>query len=191
MTRRSLQSSQGTHAARRPWMLVETYFSVPSAREIYIVWCRLKRRYFAFIHTQSAGVNRAIGRILRRCLDKYYCADGRANAFVLAQLIGLFTKLNDLVLKVTGVACVRFLRLCERECRRIELEQLVAHCDLDLVQLDGVSGFERTFCCPPGCSDGGDCFGDAHKSSPNVEKGCVRTPDSTLRGTDDGEGGYA
>lgn len=30
-----------------------------------------------------------------------------------------------------------------------------------------------------------------HASSPNVEMGCVRTPDSTLRGTGDGEGGHA
>lgn len=76
----------------------------------------------------------------------------------------------------------------------LSIKQLVVHLRDHRGQLVGVAQTESSLAQVHSAVDGCDGTADqaeVHTGSPNVEKGCVRTPDSTLRGNCEGEGGHA
>lgn len=71
------------------------------------------------------------------------------------------------------------------------VEKLFVHGHNYFFRLGRIAEAERILAQINGSVDGADGSSDdrkVHEGSPNVEKGCVRTPDSTLRGNHGGEG---
>jgi|GEM_PF-3460327 len=118
---------------------------------------------------------------------------------------------TDLDKRVSAALCKDFLEFAQFSCsfevlmlQRVNgspefkeallgVEQLFVHGPNYLHRLGFVPYRQGSFAEVNRAIDGADGTGDQRKiqtSSPNVEKGCVRTPDSTLRGNCDGEGGH-
>jgi len=101
---------------------------------------------------------------------------------VLSAFISFLAKLRNLAFEVAFFFGQRCIRFNEIKSRRVQLEQLPKHVCLDAVQLNGIAHLDGSCRGRIGRLDSANDFGNAHKSSPGVEKGGVGTSDSTSGG---------
>lgn len=112
----------------------------------------LQRRYLPFIHARSTGINRAIGRALRRLIHEHNGSSGRVHSFVLRQAIRLVTHLHDLSFQFAFFLGQKVLVLNERRVAFLEGQACVLNIKksldqggLGLTDFDGVPGIDRDF----------------------------------------------
>lgn len=156
---------------------------------------RLERRSFSFLEAIYAAVNRIRGRLLCFLVTKHNAAALRGVRYPTFPIIKALYEL--------GIPCLKGQILCAQ--RRVLISESLILRRQELIRSlqakygakptnwgvepfanrGGVldSGHDSTGHCGPG-----EDLVPVHKGSPNVEKGGVGTPDSTLRGNHGGEG---
>lgn len=156
----------------------------------------------SIVHATRAHVLPWVRGALRSFLAQNSRSRIRLEFFIRRALVSLLGRSEQLVFEIPyllrqGVLILQQHRICLLEAHAcvLNIKQSIQHSGSSFGDLGRVTAFH----CHLGQVDGrahaangaGDGAHIDHESSPNVEKGCVRTPDSTLRGNGDGEGGYA
>lgn len=176
------------------WGGLERDRPMRSAVELATDW--LQWRYLPVLHAGCTRIYRTLRRCSRVLVDVNNGPGGRLRAFVLGQAVAALQRVGNLLFEITYSLGQRMLFLQQRciarlqlHARLLDVNHSVEHgaarfCQLSVVScVDGdLRQINRCAQCADGRGDGFD-----HEGSPNVEKGGVGTPDSTLRGNHGGE----
>lgn len=156
---------------------------------------RLEKRWFSVLGAVCASVERFLGRAYIFLVAKHNAAALRGVRYPTFPVIKALHEFGNTCLKGQVLCLQRHIFLNEALVLRNQ-ERIRVLCAKHVANpLDGAvkplpdgggifdGGYGNAGRCGPG-----DDLLPIHEGSPNVEKGCVRTPDSTLRGNCSGEG---
>ncbi len=109
----------------------------------------LQYRLLAFGHACCAKIYVPISRLHARVFKRMRTG-GKCMQLVMRLVSNLLSKLTDFLLKLAIFFLGRYELLVYRQCRRAELQKMIVHCNLQLIQFDGISTIDNRsdeFCC--------------------------------------------